>query len=227
MTCGAMYATVLPIVPSLDYHTLRQMGDGSFVHAVHRFTWRRGESCLRTHIDNSPMFLTNHHSSCRLADKKRSLQIHCQGRIEVRLADVFCQILGSNPGIVYQDVELREACLSFIHSTENLLHARNIHLQGQGPPSQAFNFADQFASRCSISKPECHICSRMRQGQRNCASQPASRSGHQCHLPLQIKSWEVIHAGRLYNSSLLRTEKRELKFNRKLSEESFGLRRPA
>src|SRR5437773_1148111 len=108
-----------------------------------------------------------------------------------------------------------------------LPHSGDTQWQLEGPSPQAFNFADQFASRRNIAKPEGHICSRMRQGQRNCASQPASRSGHQCHLPLQIKSWEVIHAGRLYNSSLLRTENRELKFNRKLSEESFGLRRSA
>src|SRR5207249_2565617 len=128
--------------------------------------------------------------------------MRCSAAILSRTSARFCgtERYSSVPGVFHQDVELREACLSFIHSTENLLHARNIHLQGQGPPSQAFNFADQFASRCSISKPECYIRSRMRQGQRNCAPQPASRSGHQCHLPLQIKSWKVIHAPRLYNS---------------------------
>src|SRR5947209_9594546 len=203
------------VLSPFDCQTLRQMGDGRFGHAVHRFTRQRGESRLRTHIDNSPMLLANHHSPRRLAGKKRSLQIHCQGCIKVLLADVFRQILRSNPGIVHQDVQLSEPGRCFIHPAENLLHVGDIHLQRQGPSPQAFNFADQFASRRNIAKPEGHICSRMRQGQRNCASQPASRSGHQCHLPLQIKSWEVIHAGRLYNSSLLRTENRDLKFNRK------------
>src|SRR5438552_2768267 len=110
------------VLSPFDCQTLRQMGDGRFGHAVHRFTWQRGKSCLRTHIDNSPMLLANHHSPRRLAGKKRSLQIHCQGRIKVLLADVFRQILGSNPGVVHQDVEPSEPGRSFIHRAENLLH---------------------------------------------------------------------------------------------------------
>lgn len=141
---GGRHSVHRDVVSSpLDGQAFREMSDSGLRHAIDGFRRERDKSGLRTHIDDSPGLLLNHHAPDRLAHKKRALQIDGKRLVEIVLADVLCEIVGSDTGVVHQNVDASKVPNGAIDGARYFIQARDIHLQRQYAPAQTFDFGGQ------------------------------------------------------------------------------------
>ena len=104
------------------------MRDSRLGHAVHRLRGQRRKARLRSHVDDTPAILPDHHARRGLTGKERPLQIHAQRQIEVVLAHIFGWIAGRDSGVIDQNIEPSEMRGGRIHRASDLVEAGDIHL---------------------------------------------------------------------------------------------------
>src|SRR5581483_10397698 len=93
------------VLAPFDSQAFGQVRYAGLRHAVDGFRRQRGESSLRAHVDDAPVFLLDHDAAGGLTGEECAFQIDGQRVVEIFFQDVFGKVVRSNACVVHKNVE--------------------------------------------------------------------------------------------------------------------------
>ena len=141
-----------------------EMGDGGFAGAVDGLGGKRGESGLRTHVDDAAPILADHDFGGFLAGEKSSFEVDGERFVVVALGHFKSRGADAAAGVVDKNVELAEVLGGGLDGAGNLRQVRDIHLEPEDFATEEFDFVGEVGGGIFVAKAESDVSAGVGEG---------------------------------------------------------------